>query len=175
MSLILTLLFILPALFLIVLAALDTKLSGVFIQKRVGSGSNLFTMFKIRTLNKEGVSSKFGKFLRRSKLDELPQLINILFNEMSFVGPRPELPEYFEKHKDYPQDVLKFKPGLTGLASLYFYNEDQLVPRHSDLEFEKWMYLRKNKLNQLYIKNQSWCYDVKIMYFTFVKFLGINL
>ncbi len=162
-----------PITIFIIIATFDTRLTGLFIQKRVGRNKKEFWMLKIRTLNSVQKASSIGLFMRKYKLDELPQLINILKGDMSLVGIRPELPEYYEQNQDFPVELLKLKPGLTGLASLYFYNEDELRKRHRGAKFENWMQQRKNTLNSIYARHYSVCYDMKIMYFTLNKILSL--
>lgn len=166
-------LLLVPILVLVILATIDTREFGLFIQKRVGLRFKEFYILKIRTLNKEKKASSFGRFLRKYKLDEIPQIVNVLIGNMSLVGARPELPEYFLIHRDYPKIILEYRPGITGLASIHFYNEDALKNKLNNEKFEKWMYLRKKTLNIIYSKNQSLCFDIKIMYLTFVKILGV--
>ena len=119
---------------MIILATISTKKIGVFSQKRVGYKGRLFKIYKIRTMksssNKSTITlyedervTKFGTFLRKSKLDELPQLLNIVNGDMSFVGPRPDVQGYADKLEGEDRIVLDVKPGITGPAQLYFKNE----------------------------------------------------
>ena len=118
---------------LILLAAIDTKSSGIFKQKRIGQYGKPFTIFKIKTIRVKEIKTKsistFGAFLRKSKLDELPQLLNILLSDMSFVGPRPDISGFADNLKGEDKFILSVKPGLTGPASLYFKNEEFILSK----------------------------------------------
>jgi lipopolysaccharide/colanic/teichoic acid biosynthesis glycosyltransferase len=132
---------------LLLLTALIVRLESpgpvIFRQKRVGRGGTLFTVYKFRTMetaaNQDGPSmtkrgdprvTRFGRFLRKHKLDELPQLFNVLRGEMSLIGPRPRLPHHMET-TDLP-----FRPGLTGAATLAFRCEEELLQDIPDHELE---------------------------------------
>lgn len=148
--------------------------NGFFTQKRIGKNGNIFTIYKIKSMsNDKKVNTIFGKFIRKFKLDELPQLLNILEGSMSFVGPRPILPNHFTDQTDYPTELLNLKPGLTGLASYYYFNEDDLfVKNHSS--FLNSYFLRKNRLNLIYLRNKSFCFDLEIIYKTTLKVFRIR-
>jgi len=116
-------------------------------QQRVGQNGRLFWMWKFRTmvvnaerqglgLTKDGDArvTRVGRWLRKSKLDELPQLWNVLNSEMSFVGPRPEVPQYVARYTEAQRAVLKMKPGVTDLATLVFRNEEELLAAAADVE-----------------------------------------
>ena len=106
---------------------------ALFCQPRVGQYGRQFIIFKIRTLQTCcGSVSKYGKFLRRSKLDELPQLLNILLGQMSFVGPRPDVPEYYDNLQGEGRKLLKLKPGLCSRAALKYFNEEALLAQQVD-------------------------------------------
>ena len=144
------------------------KKNGFFFQPRVGANKEVFLIIKIRSLQDENDSklTKFSTFIRKYKLDELPQFFNVLLGQMTIVGPRPELESYFIKNK-YPNDLLKLKPGITGLASIYFINETIIKNKCGNLDsFESWMFSRKNKLNMIYLKNKGFCFNLKIIYIT---------
>lgn len=147
--------------------------NGFFFQPRVGRNKEVFYIIKIRSLANEQTTqlNKYSKFIRQTKLDELPQFFNVLLGDMAIVGPRPELQNYFIKY-DYPKDLLRLKPGITGLASLYFINEVEIKNKFlNQVSFDTWMFNRKVKLNMIYLKNKNLCFDIKIIYMTALKIL----
>ena len=116
------------------LAAIDTNTNGIFIQKRIGQFGIPFKIYKLRTIQVSSSSdsariSKIGQFLRSYKLDELPQLFNVLKGEMSVVGPRPDLPGYYDLLEGEYRKILELKPGLTSPASLKYSKEDRLLEK----------------------------------------------
>jgi len=128
-------LFFVPLIVLIVISSIDTNRYGVFSQMRVGQHGQLFRIYKIRTL-REGVhklghleksATTLGKFLRRTKLDELPQLYNVLIGDMSFVGPRPDLKGFADELVGDDRIILKVKPGITGPATLKYKDEERVL------------------------------------------------
>ena len=136
-ALILLLILFSPLLLLIILTSIDTKSFGLYSQYRVGRYGRLFRVYKLKTMidthspSQSSVTSLFnprittlGAFLRRLKLDELPQLYNILIGDMSFVGPRPDVPGYLDSLSDKYSILLSIKPGITCLSSLFFRNEE---------------------------------------------------
>lgn len=158
-------------------AALDTGSTGFFLQDRVGQHGKLFRIIKLRTISaKTSAISKYGKFLRRSKIDELPQLYNVLIGEMSFVGPRPDVPGYADVLKGKDRAFLKLKPGLTGLASLKYRNEEALLalernPLHYN---DTVIWPDKVRLNNWYEEHRSFGMDLLILCYTFLPFLHFN-
>jgi len=160
---------------------LDSKGPVFFKQWRVGQFGNKFQIYKFRSMiqDAELKGSKItaaederitrsGKFLRRHKLDELPQLINVMRGDMSFVGPRPEVPKYVEIHQDDYKDILKVKPGITDIASLNFRNESQILGKSDNAEQ---LYLtqilpEKIRLAKEYLKRSSMLFDLKIIFAT---------
>ena len=158
-----------------IVATYETKSNGFFIQKRVGRNGKIFNVIKIKTMKKvEGVDTtitssndvritKSGKFFRDTKIDELPQLINVLLGDMSFVGPRPDVPGYADKLESEDRIVLSIRPGITGPASLKYKNEEEILASQSD---PKWyndniIWPDKVKLNKEYIKNWSLKKDIE--------------
>ena len=156
------------------LAIIDTQSNGVFVQQRVGQYGELFELYKLRTLHKKTfVISKIGAFLRKTKLDELPQLFNILIGNMSFVGPRPDIEGYYDTLKGEEQKVLELKPGLTSDAALKYVNEEKLLKKQKNplLYNDEVLFPDKVKLNLVYYYNQSFLGDLKIIFKTIIAVL----
>ena len=159
----------------------DSK-GGVFYRQiRVGRGGRLFNLFKFRTMMPDADSkglltvggrdsriTRSGLFLRKYKIDELPQLINVFFGHMSIVGPRPEVPKYVDLYSPDQRKVLEVRPGLTDPASLTFINENELLAASSEPEktyIEEIMPL-KLALSIDYVQNKSLLTDLKIIFKT---------
>lgn len=175
------LLFLWPIL-LIVAILIRVKMPGgpvIFTQKRVGKGGKLFTMYKFRSMMVgHGGSSvsvagetritPLGAKLRKFKLDELPELWNVLIGDMSFVGPRPDVPGYADKLTGSDRAVLKLKPGITGPASLKYRNEEEILARQSDpIKYnDEVIYPDKVRININYMKHWSFLLDLKIIIYT---------
>lgn len=152
-------------------ASIDNQSNGFFLQKRVGRYGQLFTIFKLRTLHPQtGKISRIGDFLRKSKMDELPQLLNILLGDMSFVGPRPDVAGYADQLKGADRIILKVRPGVTGLASLKYRNEEYLLAKQSNpLEYnDTVIWPDKVKINKWYVEHRTWWMDVQILFYTLV-------
>ncbi len=158
-----------------ILAAFDTGKSGFFRHQRVGKGGRLFKVIKIRTMRDlPGLSStvtkagdpritRLGRFFRRTKMDELPQLINILVGDMSFVGPRPDVPGFADRLIGADRIILSVRPGITGPATLKYHNEEEILSRQEDAEKynDEVIYPDKIKLNREYVENWSFWRDLK--------------
>ncbi len=153
----------------------------VFKQKRVGQHGRLFTMYKFRTMTPghggssisvrgESRITPLGAFLRKHKLDELPELWNILKGDMSFVGPRPDVPGYADKLQGGDRLVLSVKPGITGPATLKYADEEALLARQTDpVQYnDEVIYPDKVRINLNYIKYRSLGVDLKIILHTLV-------
>jgi lipopolysaccharide/colanic/teichoic acid biosynthesis glycosyltransferase len=114
-----------------------------------------------------------GKFLRRYKLDELPQLFNVLKGEMSFVGPRPEVQKYVDRYSEADKTILQLRPGITDWASIWNSNEAAVLEGSSDPEksYEELILPTKIALQRKYLQDHSWSTDVKILFHTFAKLL----
>ena len=165
-GLILLLLFSVLILFGFIIASIDTQSFGFYFQKRVGKNGNLFQIVKLKTIHPiKNVSSPIGKFLRKTKLDELPQLWNVVFGEMSFVGPRPDVPGYYDKLNGEERKVLSLKPGITSEAAIKYANEEFLLSlqenpsEYNDLV----LFPDKVKMNLDYYYNHSMVGDIKII------------
>lgn len=157
----------------LIFASVDTLSFGLFVQKRVGQYGKLFNIFKIRTINnKTGQISKFGTFLRKSKIDELPQLVNVFFGQMSFVGPRPDVPGYYDRLEGDDRKILELKPGLTSEASLKYFNEELILStKVNPLEYnDTLIFPDKVKMNLEYYYKKSFSEDLKIIFKTVSKF-----
>ena len=175
------LLFLWPVL-LVVAILIRVKMPGgpvIFTQQRVGKDGKLFTMYKFRSMTVgHGGSSvsvagetritPLGAKLRKYKLDELPELWNVLIGDMSFVGPRPDVPGYADKLTGSDRAVLKLKPGITGPASLKYRNEEELLAKQSDpIKYnDEVIYPDKVRININYMKHWSFLLDLKIIIYT---------
>lgn len=153
---------------LLSLAALSTHSSGLFTQTRIGRHAQPFTIYKLQTM-KDGKVSGIGKLLRKTKLDELPQLFNILKGDMTFVGPRPDVPGYYDQLKGNDRKVLELKPGLTSLAAIKYRNEEKLLAGHEDPKHfnDTVLFIDKVAMNLAYVEKRSLVYDLKIIWWTF--------
>ena len=152
------------------MAAIDTNTNGVFIQHRIGQFGIPFKIYKFRTMQVSPASesdriSAVGKFLRRYKLDELPQLFNVLNGEMSVVGPRPDLAGYYDLLEGDNRKILQLKPGLTSPAALKYSNEDQLLAKQElPLVYNNTViFPDKVKLNLDYYHQRSFWGDITIV------------
>lgn len=165
---------------LIIISSIDTNQFGVFTQKRVGKDGRFFNIYKIRTI--KGVSkstittdqhqiTKIGKILRDYKLDELPQLFNILKGEMSFVGPRPDVAGYADKLIGEDRIMLNVKPGITGPAQLKYRKEEEILSNVNDpIQYnDEILWPDKVKINVEYVKNWSFRQDLIYMFQTIFK------
>jgi len=142
----------------------------VFTQQRIGQFGKEFKIYKLRTIqirSKIGTLqiSKIGRFLRNYKLDELPQLVNVLKGDMSVVGPRPDVAGYYDLLKGENRKILELKPGLTSPASLKYYDEDKLLDMQEDPLYynDNVLFPDKIKLNLDYYHHQSFLGDLKII------------
>jgi lipopolysaccharide/colanic/teichoic acid biosynthesis glycosyltransferase len=152
------------------LAVIDTGTNGIFTQERIGRYGKRFKIYKLRTIQRihdsgEFQISRMGRLLRNFKLDELPQLFNVLKGEMSIVGPRPDIAGYYDLLEGENRKILELKPGLTSLASLKYYDEDQLLEKQdSPLEYnDQVLFPDKVQLNLEYYYQQSFWEDIKII------------
>ena len=180
------LLFLSPVL-LVVAILIKVRMPGpiLFCQKRVGQYGKLFTVYKFRSMTvkaEASIASKgseatsiasteqsritpFGEKLRRYKLDELPELWNVLKGDMSFVGPRPDVPGYADQLKGEERDILKLKPGITGPASLKYRNEEELLASvDNPIQYnDEVIFPDKVRLNLYYLKHYSFIKDIQMI------------
>lgn len=155
-----------------------------YLQERVGKNGSSFYLIKFRTMYKNAdkkglltISSKdpritsSGYYLRKYKLDELPQFINVLTGDMSIVGPRPEVWKYVRLYSEEQKKVLSVKPGITDEASLRYINENDILAQSADPErtYVEQIMPEKLSINLEYLKKQSFLYDLKIIFQTFLK------
>ena len=180
MDVIISLILIILTLPIMLIAIIGVKLSSkgpvIFKQKRVGKNNKIFTMYKFRsmkmnaesdtawTTNNDPRKTRFGTFMRKTGIDELPQLFNVLFGSMSIIGPRPELPAFVEQYsKTIPLYRVKHqvKPGITGLAQIYGFRGDTSIEKRIELDID-------------YIENWSLFNDIKILVITPFKMFNRN-
>ena len=163
---------------------------GVFYrQERIGINGKPFNLLKFRSMKvgsdksgkltvgmRDARITKIGYFIRKFKLDEFPQFINVLKGEMSIVGPRPEVTEYVNLYTEEQRKILRVKPGITDYASLEYFTENELLAKSVDPErtYLEEVMPAKIKLNEKYLNNPVLIEDLKIMWLTFKKILGIN-
>ena len=180
------LIILLPFMLIIaILIKFDSKGTVFFKQIRITKGGKEFKIFKYRTMKvgsdkysqitvgKDERITKIGSFLRKYKLDEIPQLINVLVGDMSLVGPRPEVPKYVALYTDEQKEILKVRAGITDYASIEFSNENDLLALEKDSEkayIEKIM-PKKIELNKKYLSEISVLTDIKIILLTIKKIL----
>ena len=165
-----------PIFLLVALLITTTSRGPIFYkQDRVGLNARIFKLLKFRTMvinaDKLGSSvtvkydpriTPVGRFLRRFKLDELPQLINVLKGDMSFVGPRPDVPGFADKLRGEDRIILSVRPGITGPATLKYRNEEELLAKQADPDKynAEVIYPDKVRLNREYVENASFWKDI---------------
>ncbi len=169
-------------LLLVVAILIKVKMPGgpaFFTQKRVGRHGRLFTMYKFRsmTVHHSGSSisvagesriTPLGAKLRHYKIDELPELWNVLIGDMSFVGPRPDVPGYADVLQGEDREVLELRPGITGPASLKYRDEEDLLARQSDpVKYnDEVIFPDKVRINRYYLHNYSFIKDIQMIFCT---------
>ena len=163
-------------------ASLDTASNGLFVQKRIGRNGRPFNLLKIKTMkpvkgvettitsSKDVRITKTGVFLRRSKIDELPQLWNVLIGQMSFVGPRPDVSGYADKLTGKDLSMLAMRPGITGPASLKYKHEEEILAAQKDPKKynDEVIWPDKVKINLEYINNYSFEKDLYYIWKTII-------
>jgi lipopolysaccharide/colanic/teichoic acid biosynthesis glycosyltransferase len=178
-GLVLTIWIIVPAW---LVATLDTRANGFFTQQRVGRGGRIFRVVKLRTMRPDSKRAttvttghdpritRLGRFFRRSKIDELPQLFNVLVGNMSFVGPRPDVPGYADALAGADRVVLTIRPGITGPATLAYRDEEVLLEQAADPERynDEVIFPDKVRLNREYVENWSFRKDLGYIWRTVV-------
>ena len=161
-------------------ASIDTRKSGFFTQTRIGKNGKFFTVIKIRTMSyipsinttvtttHDPRITPLGRFFRKAKIDELPQLINVFFGHMSFVGPRPDVPGFADKLSGDDRIILSVRPGITGPATLKYKNEEEILAAQDDPEKynREIIFPDKVRLNREYIENYSFVKDIKYIFQT---------
>lgn len=178
------LLFLLPIL-AIVAILIKCKMPGgpvIFTQTRVGRNGKLFTMYKFRSMTVshsgslisvagESRITPLGAILRKYKLDELPELWNVFIGDMSFVGPRPDVPGYADNLQGEDRLVLKLRPGITGPASLKYANEEQILARVPDpVKYnDEVIFPDKVRINIDYYYNHTFAGDIKLIFQTIFR------
>lgn len=174
-SVFLVFLIFLPCFILTFILLIYFKDNPIFVQYRVGQNARIFKLYKFRTIGgKDPISitettiSSFSRWMLTYKLNELPQLINIINGDMSFVGPRPDVLGYADKLTGEDRIILKVKPGLTGPATLKYRNEAELLQKESDPKRfnDEMIWPDKIKINKNYIANWSLKTDIKILFKT---------
>ncbi|NLI23138.1 MAG: sugar transferase [Bacteroidales bacterium] len=177
-------LIILLPVFLIVAVLIKCSSKGpvFFLQKRVGKGNRDFSLIKFRTMyqdaDRKGLLTvgqrdpritPVGYFLRKYKIDELPQLINVLKGDMSLVGPRPEVRKYVDLYNDEQRQILNFRPGITDLASIKYVNENEILSQAEDTEAYYIQHIMPDKirLNLEYLRQPTLKKYFSIIFKTF--------
>ncbi len=176
-----------PLLLVVAIAVrISSKGPAFFLQTRVGQNGRLFKIIKFRTMydDAEGGTvtasgdariTPLGAWLRHTKLDSLPELFNVFVGQMSFVGPRPDVPGYADMLEDDDRRILNLRPGMTGPASLKYYNEEDLLAGQSDPQCynDQVIFPDKVRINKYYLDNYSFMNDMaiiaKTMIYPFVK------
>ena len=165
---------------------LDDFHSPFFIQERIGQFGKPFGLLKFRsmrvnssqkvqiTVGKDPRITKVGHFIRRYKIDELPQLINVLIGDMSLVGPRPEVAKYVNLYKEEQKIVLQVKPGITDYASLEYFEESELLAKSENPEktYIQEIMPAKIQINLKYISKASVKEDLKIIFLTLKRIVS---
>tara|TARA_B100002019_G_C21192931_1_gene559831 strand:- start:334 stop:951 length:618 start_codon:yes stop_codon:yes gene_type:complete len=183
-------LILLSPIFFIISVVIKTTSSGSILYRGTRAGKNNinFEIFKFRTMVKDAENiggpstalndfrlTKIGRFLRKYKLDELPQFINIIKGDMSLVGPRPQVIYYTNQYKGDYKLILSVKPGLTDFATLYFLDMDKVLGSGNvDEKYAKEIEPIKNSLRLRYVKEKTFLLDIRILVETAFRLIGIK-
>jgi lipopolysaccharide/colanic/teichoic acid biosynthesis glycosyltransferase len=186
-SLLILVLFLPFGLLLMLFISLESAGGVFYLQERVGRNGQLFKLIKFRSMrpnadkgsqitigNRDPRITRTGFFIRRFKLDEFPQFINVIKGDMSIVGPRPEVPHYVKLYTAEQKKVLAAKPGITDYASLAYFNENEILARAADPQkvYLEQIMPAKIELNQRYLSDPSLLKDFKIIWLTALKIVG---
>lgn len=172
----------------LVAATLDTRQSGLFSQLRVGRHGRSFRVYKVRTMRPSAAVTttvttqhdpritRLGRWLRRTKIDELPQFINVLLGHMSVVGPRPDVAGYADQLAGEDRIVLSVRPGITGPATLFFRDEEALLAAQLDPERfnREWLWPAKVRMNVDYVRHYRFSEDLCLVLDTALPFLALS-
>jgi lipopolysaccharide/colanic/teichoic acid biosynthesis glycosyltransferase len=167
-----------------ILVKLDSPGPVFFLQERVGKDFKKFKIIKFRTMVMDAPKSgntitkksderitRVGRFLRKFKIDEMPQIVNVLKGDMSVVGPRSDVEKYVKMFEEDFKEILKVRPGMAGYVIIRFRNEEEILEKYENLEegYIKEVLPRKIMLDKEYVRNISFWNDVKIFILTFLK------
>jgi lipopolysaccharide/colanic/teichoic acid biosynthesis glycosyltransferase len=187
-SIVVLILFIPLGIILSLCIIIDSR-GGVFYkQERVGLNGAVFTILKFRsmfvktdansslTVANDRRITRMGKLLRKFKLDEFPQFLNVIVGQMSVVGPRPEVKEFVDLYSDSQREILRVKPGITDEASLAYFDENNLLSNSSNpkLTYIEEIMPRKIEINLKYLSEKSWYSDAVVILKTMLRILRIN-
>lgn len=165
-----------------IIATIGTRSNGLFVQERVGKKGKLFQVFKIKTMRSiPGIDTTVtrsgdvrittsGAFFRKTKIDELPQLFNVLFGTMSFVGARPDVPGFADTLEGDDRVILELAPGITGPSSLKYKDEEELLSKQQDPESynREVIWPDKVSINKMYLENWSLKKDIEYIVKTII-------
>ena len=170
--------------------ALESKGGMFFRQERVGKDMKNFYLLKFRSMYQNAESkgqltvgskdqriTRMGYFIRKYKIDELPQLLNVIFGDMSLVGPRPEVPKYVNQYTEEQLSLLSIRPGITDFASLYYFEEADLLAESENPErtYIEDVLPQKLSFSLLYMKQKSLPKDIKVILVTIFRLFGIKI
>lgn len=169
---------------------LESKGGMFFRQERVGKDRKNFYLLKFRSMHQNAESmgqltvgsrdqriTRMGYFIRKYKIDELPQLLNVVIGDMSLVGPRPEVPKYVNKYTEEQLSLLSIRPGITDFASLYYFEEADLLAQaeHPERTYLEEVLPKKLSFSLLYMKQKSLSKDIKVILVTILRLFGIKI